>query len=60
MRTNSAESLKKTWQKAKLKQALLHYHLDKQNVETHGLKWIVLSEQITKLSTKHFNNYKSM
>lgn len=44
--------------KTKLKQALLHYHPDKQDIETHGLKWIVLAEEITVLLTHHFSNWK--
>ena len=41
--------------KKKLKMALLHYHPDKQDVEDHGLKWVVLTEEITLLLTYHFS-----
>ena len=45
--------------KTKLKMALLHYHPDKQDVEVHGLKWVVLTEEITILLTYHFGNFKN-
>ncbi len=44
--------------KKRLKKALLHYHPDKQDLETHGLKWIVLSEEITVLLTHHYSHTK--
>lgn len=44
--------------KAKLKIALLHYHPDKQDLETNGLKWIILSEEITILLNHHFERVK--
>ena len=51
----SADSQMKT----KLKMALLHFHPDKQDVEVHGLKWVVLTEEITILLTYHFANFKN-
>ena len=51
----SADSQMKT----KLKMALLHFHPDKQDVEVHGLKWVVLTEEITILLTYHFGNFKN-
>jgi hypothetical protein len=44
--------------KTQLKMALLHYHPDKQNMETHGLKWMVLAEEITLLLTFHYTGFK--
>lgn len=44
--------------KQKLKQALLHYHPDKQDLETYGLKWVVLTEEVTVLLTHHFSYFK--
>ncbi len=44
--------------KKKLKKALLHYHPDKQDVDADGLKWIVLSEEITVALTHHFERLK--
>jgi len=44
--------------KTKLKLALLHYHPDKQDVEVHGLKWMVLAEEITSLLTHHYTCHK--
>lgn len=44
--------------KQKLKQALLHYHPDKQDLESHGLKWVVLTEEITVLLTHHYSRFK--
>lgn len=44
--------------KTKLKLALLHYHPDKQDVEVHGLKWMVLAEEITTLLTHHYTCHK--
>lgn len=46
--------------RARYKIALLHYHPDKQDPEEHGLKWIVLSEEITVLLTYHFERMKSV
>ena len=40
--------------KPRLKQALLHFHPDKQDLEAHGLKWMVLAEEITVLLTYHY------
>ena len=45
--------LKKLYQKA-----VIHYHPDKVDVEQHGKKWKVLSEEITKLLTRHYEFYK--
>lgn len=45
--------------KTQLKLALLHYHPDKQNMETHGLEWMVMSEEITLLLTFHFSVFKT-
>jgi len=45
--------------KQKLKQALLHYHPDKQDLESHGLKWMVLTEEITVLLTHHYSRIKN-
>ncbi|XP_046443360.1 uncharacterized protein LOC124193538 [Daphnia pulex] len=44
--------------KTQLKMALLHYHPDKQNMETHGLKWMVLAEEITLLLNYHYSGFK--
>jgi len=44
--------------KTQLKLALLHYHPDKQNMETHGLKWMVMAEEITLLLTFHYTGFK--
>lgn len=41
--------------RARYKMALLHYHPDKQDPEEHGLKWIVLSEEITVLVGNFLN-----
>ncbi|XP_046564313.1 uncharacterized protein LOC124273140 [Haliotis rubra] len=38
--------------------AVTHYHPDKVDVEEHGLKWKVLSEEITKLLTNHYEGLK--
>jgi hypothetical protein len=46
--------------RAQYKMALLHYHPDKQDLEEHGLKWIILSEEITVLLTYHFERMKSV
>jgi hypothetical protein len=45
--------------KTQLKMALLHYHPDKQNMETHGLEWMVMAEEITLLLTFHFSVFKT-
>ena len=46
----------------KLKKALLksilHYHPDKQDTNTHGRKWAVLCEEITKLLNGRYEMYK--
>lgn len=47
------EKLKKLFQKA-----VISYHPDKQNVEKFGMKWKVLSEEITKLLTNFYEVYK--
>jgi hypothetical protein len=44
--------------KTQLKMALLHYNPDKQNVETHGLKWMVMAEEITLLLNYHYSGFK--
>jgi hypothetical protein len=54
--TKSTEPLIRSWYKT----ALLHYHPDKQDLEEHGLKWIVMSEEITVLLTYHFELMKSV
>jgi len=41
-----------------LKQALLHYHPDKQDLEAYGLKWMVLAEEITVLLTYQYSRFK--
>ena len=46
--------------KTVLKKALLHYHPDKQDLEKHGLKWIVLSEDITVMLNHHFGQMKGV
>lgn len=46
--------------KTVIKKALLHYHPDKQDLEVHGLKWIVLSEEITILLNYHFGCMKGV
>lgn len=38
--------------------AIQHYHPDKQDVETHGRKWAVLCEEITKTLNKRYEIYK--
>ncbi|XP_067650439.1 uncharacterized protein [Haliotis asinina] len=45
--------LKKLYQKA-----ITHYHPDKADVERDGKKWKVLSEEITKYLTQHYENMK--
>lgn len=45
------------WKKLYCK-AIVHYHPDKVDVEKHGLKWKVLSEEITKLLTQHYERLK--
>jgi hypothetical protein len=54
--TKSTESLIRS----RYKTALLHYHPYKQDLEEHGLKWIVMSEEITVLLTYHFELMKSV
>ena len=44
--------------KSQLKMALLHYHPDKQDMEAHELKCIVLAEEITLLLTYHYSVLK--
>jgi len=44
--------------KQKLKFALLHYHPDKQDLECQGLKWVVLTEEITVYLTDHLSRLK--
>ncbi len=44
--------------KQKLKFALLHYHPDKQDLESQGLKWVVLTEEITVHLTDHLSRLK--
>lgn len=44
--------------KKRLRQALLHYHPDKQQVDTFGLKWVVLTEEITVLLNHHYSHSK--
>lgn len=38
--------------------SLALYHPDKQDVETHGMKWKVLSEEIYKRLSSHFQDFK--
>ena len=47
------DKLKKLFQKA-----VINYHPDKQDVERFGMKWKVLSEEITKLLTNFYEVYK--
>jgi acyl-ACP thioesterase len=44
--------------KSRFKAALLHYHPDKQYLEEDGLKWIVMSEEITVLLNHHFERMR--
>lgn len=44
--------------KKALQKAVVHYHPDSVDVETHGKKWKVLSEEITKLLTSKYENMK--
>jgi hypothetical protein len=43
---------------SRFKAALLHYHPDKQYLEEDGLKWIVMSEEITVLLNHHFERIR--
>ena len=52
--TKSTEPLMRSRYKA----ALMHYHPDKQDLEEDGLKWMVMSEEITVLLTHHFERMK--
>jgi hypothetical protein len=38
----------------------MHYHPDKQDLEEDGLKWMVMSEEITVLLTHHFERMRSV
>lgn len=48
------EKLKKLFQKA-----VISYHPDKQDVKKFGMKWKVLSEEITKMLTNFYEVYKT-
>ena len=37
-----------------LRNAVIHYHPDRQDVEKHGKKWKVLAEEITKMLTNRY------
>jgi hypothetical protein len=54
--TKSTEPLMRSRYKA----ALMHYHPDKQDLEEDGLKWMVMSEEITVLLTHHFERMRSV
>ena len=41
-----------------MKNAIIHYHPDRQNVEKHGKKWKVLCEEITKILTSRYESHK--
>ena len=51
--TPEVAEMKKLYQKG-----VVHYHPDKVDVEKHGKKWKVLSEEITKFLTSHYESYK--
>ena len=40
------------------KNAVCHYHPDRQNENEHGKKWKVLCEEITKLLTTRYERFK--
>ena len=44
--------------KSLLQKAVIAYHPDKVDEEKHGKKWKVLSEEITKLITQHYETMK--
>ncbi|CAL4071127.1 unnamed protein product, partial [Meganyctiphanes norvegica] len=45
-------------QEKALRQALGHYHPDKQDIDHHGMKWCVIAEEITKLLARKYNNFR--
>jgi len=45
-------------QKKILMVAIIHYHPDKQDEEKHGLKWIVLCNEITKALNARYEQFK--
>ena len=44
--------------KRMLQKALQHYHPDAQDKEKHGMTWVVLAEEITKVLTQKYNTMK--
>lgn len=50
---DATENIKKALQKA-----ILHYHPDKSEPEKNGMKWKILSEEITKYLTSRYELLK--
>ena len=46
------------YMKKALQKAILHYHPDKSEPEKNGMKWKVLTEEITKFLTKRYECFK--
>jgi hypothetical protein len=46
--------------KSRFKAVFLNYHPDKQDLEKDGLKWMVMSQEITVLLTHHFERIRSV
>ena len=53
MEKDAKDNMKKALQKA-----ILHYHPDKSELEKNGMKWKVLTEEITKFLTKRYEYIK--
>ena len=53
MEKDAKDNMKKAFQKA-----ILHYHPDKSEPEKNGMKWKVLTEEITKFLTKRYECFK--